>query len=138
MDTCSIEKRESARVNGLLIGDFHGGRALLCQALVINPFYKKEPLRVQTQNLIVGGNRDAVARRQHAELKTDVKKIREKTGLSQEDFSRVFGIPLATLKNWEQGRRKPDSAVCLLLNLISNDPEGVAKEAKRVLEGAVT
>ncbi|MFM9969619.1 MAG: helix-turn-helix domain-containing protein [Burkholderiales bacterium] len=74
--------------------------------------------------------------RSNVTLKTDVKGIREKTGLSQEDFSRVFGIPLATLKNWEQGRRKPDSAVCLLLNLISNDPKGVAKEAKRVLQSA--
>jgi putative transcriptional regulator len=68
----------------------------------------------------------------YLELRTDVKAIREKTGLSQDEFAHVFGIPLPTLRNWEQGRRKPDMAVCVLLHLIDNDPEGVAAEIKRV------
>ena len=98
-------------------------------------------MRVKTQNsnvpVVIGLKGFEIASsKQFVELKTDVKKIRKKTGLSQEDFSRVFGIPLATLKNWEQGRRKPDSAVCLLLNLISNDPKGVAREARKVLHTA--
>lgn len=62
----------------------------------------------------------------------DTVKLRERIHLTQEDFSAVFGIPLATLKNWEQNRRRPRGvAVNLLLNLIANDPEGIAKEIAR-------
>lgn len=38
----------------------------------------------------------------------DVVAIRASTGLSQPAFARSIGIPLGTLKNWEQGRRRPD------------------------------
>ena len=38
----------------------------------------------------------------------DVAAIRSRTGLSQPAFARSIGIPLGTLKNWEQGRRHPE------------------------------
>ena len=41
----------------------------------------------------------------------DIKEIRQITGLSQREFSAFFGIPLGTLRNWEQGIAKPPEYV---------------------------
>ena len=38
----------------------------------------------------------------------EVKLIRERYGLSQDKFATLMGISIATLRNWEQGRRKPE------------------------------
>jgi putative transcriptional regulator len=57
----------------------------------------------------------------------DVRAIRRGTGLTQEAFARAFGIPLTTLRDWEQGRARPDSAVRSYLLVISRDPEMVEK-----------
>ncbi len=37
-----------------------------------------------------------------------VKIIRRALKLTQEQFARQFGIPLGTLRDWEQGRKDPD------------------------------
>jgi putative transcriptional regulator len=52
----------------------------------------------------------------------DVKKIREKTGLSQSEFSALVHVSLRTLQNWEQGRRVPTGPALALLTIIKNDP----------------
>ncbi|HBB53058.1 MAG TPA: transcriptional regulator [Legionellales bacterium] len=52
----------------------------------------------------------------------DVKKIREKTGLSQRDFSTLVHVSLRTLQNWEQGKRSPTGPAVALLTIIKNDP----------------
>lgn len=52
----------------------------------------------------------------------DVKKIREKTGLSQSEFSTLVHVSLRTLQNWEQGRRVPTGPALALLTIIKNDP----------------
>ncbi len=57
----------------------------------------------------------------------DVKKIREKTGLSQRDFSTLVHISLRTLQNWEQGKRSPTGPAEALLIIIKNDPLHVIK-----------
>lgn len=62
----------------------------------------------------------------------DVNSVREKTGLSQEDFSRTFGVPLATYRKWEQGQRAPTEASLRLLHVIDRHPKTVLKVAKQV------
>ena len=63
------------------------------------------------------------ARRQQIEVPyPDVVAIRSKTGMSQPAFARSIGIPLGTLKNWEQGRRRPDGPARVLLALIDKRP----------------
>jgi transcriptional regulator with XRE-family HTH domain len=42
--------------------------------------------------------------------------------MSQQEFARVYRIPLATLKNWEQGRRQPDAPAAAYLELIAKRP----------------
>jgi putative transcriptional regulator len=56
-----------------------------------------------------------------------VRAIRRKVAKSASDFERRFGIPAATLSNWEQGRRTPDPAARILLRVIEKDPEAVLR-----------
>jgi len=57
----------------------------------------------------------------------DVKSVREKLGMSQPAFALKFGIPLATLRNWEQGRRRPEAMARVLLRIIDDNPKIVEK-----------
>lgn len=68
----------------------------------------------------------------------DVKAIREQLKLSQEAFAERFGLTLATVKNWEQGRRAPEEAAKILLRLIESQPKLVEREVKRARAGSPT
>ena len=50
------------------------------------------------------------------------KAVRENLKMSQSEFSKSFGIPLATLRNWEQGRRDMDATAEAYLKTISKFP----------------
>jgi putative transcriptional regulator len=56
--------------------------------------------------------------------------IRRALGLSQEEFSARFHIPLGTLRDWEQGRKKPDAAARSYLVVIGRNPDVVAAAFK--------
>lgn len=54
-------------------------------------------------------------------------KLRHRLGLSQAQFADRYGLPIGTVRNWEQGRRsKVDASGSLLLSLIERDPDGMA------------
>jgi putative transcriptional regulator len=55
----------------------------------------------------------------------NVKKAREKLGLSQDKFADAFGVSASTIRNWEQNRRTPQGAAKVLLNVIYTNPEAV-------------
>jgi DNA-binding transcriptional regulator YiaG len=55
----------------------------------------------------------------------DVKALRMRLGVSQEAFAGRYGIDVATLRNWEQGRTTPDGPAAVLLQLIDRDPDKV-------------
>lgn len=57
----------------------------------------------------------------------DIKALRDKTGLSQAKFAVLIGVPIGTLQNWEQCRRKPDATAVALLRALQADTEGVIK-----------
>lgn len=61
--------------------------------------------------------------RQFTQEIPDVKKVREKTGLSQIQFANRLHISYKTLQNWEQGRRKPTGTAIVLMNLINKNPD---------------
>ena len=48
---------------------------------------------------------------------------RARLGLSQGQFAQLLGISVRTLHNWEQGRRKPPRAACVLLRVALRHPE---------------
>ena len=60
----------------------------------------------------------------------DVKAIRRATKLSQAEFSARFGIPVATLRDWEQDRRHPDQTARVLLSVIQKEPKAVERALK--------
>jgi len=65
--------------------------------------------------------------RYHPAPTEDARAIRKRTGLSQTAFARQIGVPVATLRNWEQGRRRPDGPARVLLALLDKDPAIVAR-----------
>jgi len=63
-----------------------------------------------------------------------VKVMRRALGLTQEEFSARFRIPLGTLRDWEQGKVEPDQAARAYLTVIARDPEAVRKALQPLRE----
>jgi putative transcriptional regulator len=61
----------------------------------------------------------------------NVKKLRERLGLTQEAFAATYRIPVGTLRDWEQCRKNPDAPARAYLLVISRNPEVVAEWLKR-------
>ena len=56
----------------------------------------------------------------------DVRAIRDQLEVTQAEFAMMIGVSLATLRNWEQGRRVPDGPARALLKVAARDPRAVA------------
>jgi len=56
----------------------------------------------------------------------NVKKLRERLGLTQEAFAAAYRIPIGTLRDWEQSRKRPDAPARAYLTVIARNPEAVA------------
>jgi putative transcriptional regulator len=56
----------------------------------------------------------------------DVKGIRSKLGQSQAEFAQMIGVSIATLQNWEQGRRRPEGPARALLKVVAKNPKAVS------------
>jgi len=55
----------------------------------------------------------------------DIKRVREKLNVSQDEFALMIGVSVRTLQNWEQGRRKPEGPAKALLRIASRNPGAV-------------
>lgn len=75
---------------------------------------------MQQMDEIVKGER-APSREFHVHA-VQVKEIRKITGLTQASFARKLNIQVATLRNWEQGRREPTGPAKALLMALEKDP----------------
>jgi putative transcriptional regulator len=53
--------------------------------------------------------------------------LRQRLGMTQEEFARALRIPLSTLRNWEQGRVLPDPAARSLLTIVAKNPKAALK-----------
>ena len=56
--------------------------------------------------------------------------IRERMGMTQVEFAETLGIPVATLRNWEQGRVRIDPAARALFRIVSRDPKRALRALK--------
>jgi len=65
--------------------------------------------------------------RVHVPDTIDVKKIRTRLGLSQEAFAATYGFALSAVRDWEQGRRRPERSARILLKIVQTDPEAVTR-----------
>ena len=61
----------------------------------------------------------------------DVRAVRERRGLSQNQFAARYGFSPRTLQQWEQGRSKPDGVARAYLTVIDHDPKTVEKALKK-------
>jgi len=56
---------------------------------------------------------------------SNVTGLRERYGLSQPKFAALLGISVKTLRNWEQGRRRPQGPARILLRVAAAHPEAI-------------
>ena len=63
----------------------------------------------------------------HEYSPVDVKNIRNKVGMSQNEFASSFGISVSTLRHWERGDRSPQGPALVLLNVVAKEPDAVLK-----------
>lgn len=61
----------------------------------------------------------------HGVANIDAKAVRARTGLTQDEFARRFGLSPDALQNWEAGRRTPDAAARVLLAVIAHNQQAV-------------
>ncbi|MCT8971188.1 helix-turn-helix domain-containing protein [Microbaculum marinisediminis] len=73
------------------------------------------------------GKVDPECYRVHVPEEIDVKAIRKQLRLTQQAFSDRYGFSLARLRDWEQGRSRPDSAARAYLKVISQEHEAVER-----------
>jgi putative transcriptional regulator len=61
-----------------------------------------------------------------------IKTLRRVLKLTQEEFSKRYGIPLGTLRDWEQGAKEPDTTAKSYIRAIMGNPEAVAKAFREI------
>jgi putative transcriptional regulator len=77
------------------------------------------------------GTADKRSYRVHVPENVDVKKIRGRLGLSQETFAATYGFALSAVRDWEQGRRRPERSARILLKIVEKEPEAVTRALGR-------
>lgn len=65
----------------------------------------------------------------------DVRALRQRLNLTQQSFAATFGFSLSSVRNWEQGSRRPEKSARILLAVIDRHPEAI-KETLAGLEQA--
>ena len=87
----------------------------------------KKLLSSAHQALAFAQSSDAEGYAVHVPETVDIRALRQREDLSQEQFARRYGFALSALRDWEQGRRHPDRAARLLLRVIEQEPEAVRR-----------
>lgn len=69
-----------------------------------------------------GENQDVKVYRPHV---VDVKALRQRVHMTQEQFAARFGFSVATVRHWERGDRRPQGPALVLLNVIEKNHAAV-------------
>jgi putative transcriptional regulator len=67
------------------------------------------------------------ASRQFEYAPADIKAIRKRLEKSQSEFALMIGVSVSTLRNWEQGRRRPEGPARALLKIATENPQAVSE-----------
>ena len=78
------------------------------------------------------GEADVTRYRVHVPHEVDVRAIRVRLRMTQEEFAARFGFSVNTLRHWEQGKRHPEGSARAYLTVIDRAPKSV----RRALESA--
>ncbi|GAB6060840.1 helix-turn-helix domain-containing protein [Desulfonatronum parangueonense] len=90
---------------------------------------KLPPGRVDAQRLDATTETELAAQKRQDELEAlqdaalFARRVRKRLGLSQAEFSRRIEVPVETIRNWEQGKRRPTGAAKTLLKVLNKTPE---------------
>jgi putative transcriptional regulator len=82
---------------------------------------------IEDMKLVLAHQRGKIELEQVWPKPIDVKAIRKRVGMSQAQFSQVYGISKRALQEWEQGGRQPDSAARAYLTVIAKEPAVVRR-----------
>ena len=55
----------------------------------------------------------------------EIRTVRERLDVSQDEFAIMIGVSTRTLQNWEQGRRQPEGPAKALLTIAARNPSAV-------------
>ena len=88
---------------------------------------KKITAGLDSAKAYLDGTADKRLYRVHVPQKIDVRKIRTRLGLSQEAFAETYGFAVSAVRDWEQGRRKPERSARILLKIVEKEPEAVTR-----------
>jgi putative transcriptional regulator len=86
---------------------------------------------LDSAKVYLDGTADKRKYRIHVPETIDVRKIRARLGLSQEAFAETYGFALAAVRDWEQGRRRPERSARILLKIVEKEPEAVTRALAR-------
>jgi putative transcriptional regulator len=84
-----------------------------------------EKIKVGLEDAIAFAEGDTSRGVVHVPAEVDVKAIRKSLKLSQAEFAACYGFGLPRLRDWEQGRSRPDSASRAYLIVIEREHEAV-------------
>jgi putative transcriptional regulator len=84
-----------------------------------------ESIKQGLQEAIAHGRGEAVDVKVYRPQAVDVKALRRRVAMTQEQFAARFGFSVATLRHWERGDRTPHGPALVLLNVINKDPSAV-------------
>lgn len=73
------------------------------------------------------GEADPSTYRVHVPEQVDVKAIRAKTHLTQDQFAAHFGFSTGAVRDWEQRRKTPDTVARVLLTVLDKEPDAVRR-----------
>lgn len=85
--------------------------------------FKKLVESVKQMGAIMRG--EDIPHRKTVVTTVDVKRLRERLNLTQNEFSGMIGVSIKTLQNWEQGRREPEGPAKALLRVVEKNPQAV-------------
>ena len=90
-----------------------------------------ESIKKGLQEAIAHAKGDTSGARDHRPRVVDVKALRARVGMTQEQFAARFGFSAATLRHWERGDRSPHGPALVLLNVIEHNPQVVIEALAR-------
>jgi len=89
--------------------------------------FEKIKAGLESAKAYVDGSADKRKHRVHIPDRIDVRRIRTRLGLSQEAFAAKYGFALSAVRDWEQGRRRPERSARILLKIVEREPDAVSR-----------
>jgi putative transcriptional regulator len=93
--------------------------------------YNKIMAGIDDARAYLDGSADKQRYRIHVPEKVDVKRIRTRLGLSQANFAATYGFAISAVRDWEQGRRRPERSARILLKIVEKEPEAITRALAR-------